>query len=371
MSAAGTSQIALAASGVGRKGVDEQLVGGRRLDMRAFDFERVGAAQGGRFRNLGLLRRLAAHLDGGIRRLHLVRKRRNRDRGTCGFVPYGIGVSDANELLRREVHEKCSVRMRPHVVLVAFARFNEMVHHAQHERRIGSRPNGHPLIRFGRGAREAGIDHDELATGLLGIEYEMHFLHVRLGIVAAEHDDGLGSDEVLPRTCILLHAQRGQKAHVATVVPHDAEVRERGAVVRHSQKRIDDLREYAVIAGHAEKRVSRRAVRVHVALHVLMDEVDGLLPADALELPCSALADALHGVFHAVRRIDALKGVRDAAQAYAMVCVVRKISRLHLHDCIVFHESVDTAASHAVRRAHGTHDPVVFGLTAPRLPDPG
>ena len=152
------------------------------------------------------------------------------------LIPNQVVVALAQQLAGGGVYEECSVGVRAHEVLIVAAGGNDVIHHAEDQSRVGAGANGNPPVCLRRSAREARVHYDEFRAGLLRVEEEMGFLHVGFGVVAAEHDNGLSSNEIFPAAAILLHAERRKEAHVACVVTHDAKVSEGGAVVGHGKQ---------------------------------------------------------------------------------------------------------------------------------------
>ena len=244
---------------------------------------------------------------------------------------------------------------------------DDALHHGENHRGVGAGANRDPPVGLGGGAGETRVDHDELGAGFLGVKDEVHVLHVGLSVVAAEHDDALGALHVLPLVGLLHDVERGEVRQVHGKVAHDAEVGDLGGVegVRHHVAVL--LMAHAIVAGHAEERVGLGAVGVHVVLHLLMDELESLVPGDALELAGAALADALHGVLHAVGGINALHGVGDAAQADAPVRGIGVLGGLDLLDDVVLHIGLDAAAADAVGGTHRAGGLIVGYLTCGKV----
>ena len=244
---------------------------------------------------------------------------------------------------------------------------DDALHHGENHRGVGAGADRDPPVGLGGGAGEARVDHDEFGAGFLGVEDEVHVLHVGLSVVAAEHDDALGALHVLPLVGLLHDVERGKVRQVHGKVAHDAEVGNLGGVegVRHHVAVL--LMAHAVVAGHTEERVGLRPVGVHVVLHLLMDELESLVPGDALELAGAALAHALHGVLHAVGGVNALHGVGDAAQADTPVCGIGELGGLDLLDDVVLHIGLDAATADAVGGAHRAGGLVVGYLTCGKV----
>ena len=345
-------------------GINDRLERGGNLDVGAIDFHGIGARNCCSFGHLAFLGNVAGNGDGGIDGLQRIVECGDFNGLVRLFVPYEVFAIAHNELLSRFVNQERSVGGGADVVLVDFVVIDDPLHHAEHERGVGAGTNGNPPVGLGGCARAARVDDDDLCARFLGVEDEVHFLLVGFSVVAAEHDDRLRAEHVFPVGGILLNAHGRDPAHVAAEVAHDAEVRPLGTVVGVRHHGREALRHDAVVANHGDPGVGRGAVFLDIGGHFLVDEVDGLFPADALPFAGAALGalDALHGVLHPVGRVDALHGIGDAAQANAVVAGVGEIGRLNLDDGVVFDERVDAAAADAVRCACATADFVVFGL---------
>ena len=358
------------AGSLGRPGLerlDKQLVAGLHGHGRTVNLDLELAVEGGAVGHDASLGHVGVELNRRIGGLVLSRDGSNGHGRAGSLVPHQVVLAVHDVHLGLDVYQEGKVGVVADVVLVNMALVDDALHHGKNHRGVGAGADRNPPVSLGGGAGETRVDHDELGAGFLGVKDEVHVLHVGLSVVAAEHDDALGALHVLPLVGLLHDVERGKVRQVHGQVAHDAEVGDLGGVegVRHHVAVL--LMAHAVVAGHAEERVRLGAVGVHVVLHLLVDELESLIPGDALELAGAALAHTLHGVLHAVGGVNALHGVGDAAQADALVCRIGVLGGLDLLDDVVLHVRLDAAAADAVGGAHRAGGLIVGYLTCGKV----
>lgn len=187
------------------------------------------------------------------------------------------------------------------------------------------------LARLGRAGAE-GQDERGVVGG------------VERGAREGAHADGVGNDHLHLHGAVVAVA-----AQVTAEAVHEARQRTRrgGAHARR--------------VGDVDRLV---AVRVDDALELAGDGVDGLVPADLLELALTALPDALHGVVDAVG-VGKPTTVGATAQAGAGLHVLEipVLGRVRVDpdDLVVFHMELKRATAGAVDGAASPRD-LLLGL---------
>ncbi|MNS87821.1 hypothetical protein D3C72_1217760 [compost metagenome] len=232
------------------------------------------------------------------------------------------------------------------VLLVFPAVLEDVVQHPKEERDVGTRANAHIVLRLGRGARVARIDHDHLAAVLLGVQQVQHRHRVRLRRVGAD----------IQRRFRVLHivVRVGHR----TVAPGVGHARHRGGVAdarlvvgvvgaeeRHPLAQQVGL--LVAVLGRADEEHRVRAGLLADLLHLRGDLVQRLVPADALVLA----VDQLHRVLEPVFAVAVLAQRRALGAVRAQVDG-RVEHRLLAHPHAVLDHRVGRAADRAVR-AHG------------------
>ena len=224
-----------------------------------------------------------------------VSRGRSSDGGVGGLVPHEVvAFGVAQVLLGVLVDEVRCAALRDELVGCLAVVGDDPVHHAQGQRGVGLRVDGNPLIGHGGCGALARVDDDDLAAGLLGGHVVAQLGGVGVGDVAAPHDEQLRVEVVTRVVRAAAGAEAHGHAHGGAAVAHDAfDVPRRGAdaggIARGSLP--------AHLAQVARERVERglRGVLGDDGVELLGDEVHGLVPANALKLARTALADALHG----------------------------------------------------------------------------
>ncbi len=232
---------------------------------------------------------------------------------------------------------------------------DEVVGDAGHQRGVGARVDGQPLVGVAHdGVVHAVVDHIDLRARALA---QVHPVVVRgqaalarLGGAGAEDEHELG---------VLGGLERAAAGVLAAVhVRRDAGDLRGGVAVVEVQVAAHQV-EQAVERARRGSRHAGGVGHVHSLVAVLLDDLlelgggqlDGLVPADLLELALAALADALHGIAQAVGA-GKPAAVAAAAQAGAGLRIievrVRARAGIHPHDLVIAHVELERAAAGAV-----------------------
>ena len=255
-------------------------------------------------------------------------------------------------------------------LLVVQALLHDDVGHGVHERVVGGGQEGNPLVgQLDGGVGVARVDDDELAAVLL---------HLAV-VVVRQAEDGLGR-VVAPEDHELRALEAGQTAAGVRDAEHG---RRGGARVAHGHRvvaadvaagHIAEARgqigthDVAARVARADLHVARkRAVLAQDALVLADDVVDGLVPADLLELALATFAGALRGMLQTVGMVLPF-AVRAAAHAglaaRGLLVGLERVARVDLRDGAVLDVRLDEALAAAVERRARVHHlrAVVGGL---------
>ncbi len=238
------------------------------------------------------------------------------------------------------------------------------------QRGVGAGTDGQPLVRVSRARLvHAVVDVDDLAAAagdglahLREVPHGVRAAHAGFRRAVAEHHHevggalGLGergSVHVVVRAALAaVHEGQRHLQHVGGVVVRLVDVAAQQA--QQAQTRL--LAGGGVHAGGVVHVDGVVTVRVDDALQLAGDGVDGLVPADLLELALATLADALHGLRQAVGAVDpATHGA--AAQAGARLQIdVAGVVGLHVDDLAVLGVPLEDAVAAAVDVALAPRD---------------
>ena len=228
-----------------------------------------------------------------------------------------------------------------HEVVVVEVLLDEDVRHGHGQGGVGAGAHAQPHLGAGGQPREGRVDGDHLGTALHAVDDPMAEEVVGVGnnsVAAPVHDDlrtaPLGTFLVVAILELLrhigdhevaVHGSHGGRtraeARVACKIAH-GEVR--GAERRMCQ--IGDL--VAVVAAGADVADDGLGtVVLPDGADLLLDDVEGLVPADLLPLVLAALAGALHGMAQARRVVDEL---RHFEAAHAQRALVKRVLRVAL-----------------------------------------
>ncbi len=271
--------------------------------------------------------------------------------------------------------------MRAQERLVGFTVLDELVDQSRAQGRVGARAYGQPLVGMRAGGLvQAVVDVDDLAPARLHTLAHLRELptlvgaaHTRLGRAVAEHDDQVrvpgrlakrrGVDVVVGRKGRGLLAERlvdlrlGVYVGAAPVhVGHDHLQHVRGvvgALVHETAEQAEQpvVGRLARRAVHARRVVDEDGLRAVVLvdlLQLVVDGLDRLVPADALELALAALSRALHGVQQAVRVVHPAAQAASAQAGARLEVVVAYVVGLHVGDLAVAHVPLEDAIAPAV-----------------------
>ncbi len=296
--------------------------------------------------------------------------RAGRPRGTRR--EFGVGhVGGQEQLARIAAHEQRRVRPLAHERLVVAAFRDQEVDEAERQRAVGARPHLQEHVGAGGGADAARIDDHQLGAARLRGDHvlsETQEVAVRVG---APEEDAAAVGEIGHGQAV--GAERvGGGAGVARPL---AEVRGADHVWRAEQGRQApqprlDLVEPGAAAGALAERHGARAVGGAHGQQLRRDEVERLVPGDALPagVGVGLGARAAHGVVHALGLVEELRGGPSFGADGAAVRVGR--IRVDAEDAVAGHRrdgrAVDRAqpavASHRPRRralVHGHHPPPI------------
>ena len=236
------------------------------------------------------------------------------------------------------------------------------VGHGVHEGGVGAGADGDPLVGVGGGAgREARVDDHHARAALLdGVDHVPGVAGARgavLGEVVAKQHDELGVGQVACQVARALAVHVGQGVLGLRRAVAAAQREEAAVYVDEPHEEVADvLRDDAGGRGHGN---GLGPVGVQHAPVVLGDDVDGLVPADALELAAAALAHALERVVEAVGVVDPLAHGATAQAGAQLVVAERVVAggvRLDPGDLVVLHVQAQGAAAVAVDRAVAPDD---------------
>ena len=214
------------------------------------------------------------------------------------------------------------------------------------QRSIGARVNGEPFVGVTRGRfTKAVVDEYHGNSGFAGFRHFVdlaHAAHARLAAAAAEEHAAIC---VFDGRCVA--SQAASAVEVYGVKPEkivcslgNLTVRFRivGAQIATCQIH-KTLNGVVARAGCAIVK-GLGAVRVKGVLPFFCDDVESLVPADALEFAAAALADALHGVLKALRAVYPLanrtgfqaRPERDAAEFRVPIVIVAGPAKCSVHN---------------------------------------
>ena len=226
-----------------------------------------------------------------------------------------------------------------------------MIGHGQHERAVGARPDGNVDVGVHGRRGELRVDGDELGALLARLAHVLPCVHVRLCGVAAPGDDGLGIDRV-GEIVALVAEQRGlhMLLHRVGARPEDDRARGRAeAAVRNGHEAAHGAVQRAVGAVGRPEAQRRAAVLGQGRLHLAGDDLERLVPLDALPFARAALSDALQGVLQTVGVVDALRLAEALdAQAAAMRVLARVFHCGNLDGAAFAHGHLQRTAAAAV-----------------------
>ena len=298
----------------------------RNVDVARDGLERQDAVTG--LHAVGLL--IDAQAPGDLRRLRLgVGARRLADE-------VGVHARDLGSLLHRhgrhalgELFEAVAPFLDEIVVVEVFG--NDDVEHGHGQRRVGARTQPQMPVGARRHPIHARLDAHELGAAAHHVDGGMAEQAVavgRQGLLGPEHDE-LGQLEhrvvvASRRAARVVHlgirgAQHVRGAGDARDVARVAGLRVAGVRRADAGLRIGREHGAAFAAGAAHDEDGFGPVVLLVVGHLLGNEVECLVPGDALPLVLAAvLAGALHGIAHAVRVVHVVAD-GEAANAQAAV----------------------------------------------------
>ena len=225
-----------------------------------------------------------------------------------------------------------------HELLVVQAAVDEHVAHGQHQRQVGARVDGQPLVGEGDGVVQARVDQHDVRAVLVRLLQGVQLARADgVGVAAADEHAGLGVldvGQVVARADDLREA--GVLRHVA------------GGAVRVHVGAAERLHEALGVIGAGRARVLDHgqglgAVGADDGLDLLGDLGVGLVPADLLEL---ALGVLLQGVGQAVLGVgDGRVAVCAAAQRALAVGMAGLAD--HLGELAVDHVPLEPALGRA------------------------
>ena len=223
------------------------------------------------------------------------------------------------------------LREIPYGVRAAHAGLGRAV--AEHDHEVGC------AFRFGKRTRVDGIVRAEFRCGFAERCVIALFVKVRAAAVHERHD-GLQHVGRIVVALVGVAAEQAQKALPA--LPSGAAVHARGVV-------------------HVDGLV---AVLFDSVLQLVGDGLDGLVPADFLELPFASLARALHGVHEAVGAVDPAAHGASAQAGAALQVAITQVVRFHIENLAVFRVPLEDAVAAAVDVALAPMDLVGGGGSA-------
>ena len=316
-----------------------------RLVRNALDLERALDGRVGSLRKRGLVaRRLVPHHDridlGGLAGLRV-------DGTLCGGDAEIAQAQVRAVLLHQERRHRAALHVRDvHQVVL-----DDVVGHGQHHGAVGTGGDGHVGVGMRGGSRELRIDGDELRALLARLAHVLPCVHVCLCRVAAPGDDGLGIDCV-GEVVALVAEQRGLHVLLRRVGARPEDDRARGraeAAVRNGHEAAHGAVQRAVGAVGRPEAQRRAAVLGQSGLHLAGDDLERLVPLDALPFARAALSDALQGVLQTVGVVDALRLAEALdAQAAAMRVLARVFHCGNLDGAAFAHGHLQRTAAAAV-----------------------
>ena len=229
---------------------------------------------------------------------------------------------------------------------------------------VGARTDGQPLVGMARRAFvEAVVDVDDAAAALIDslahageIPHDVRPAHARFSGAVAEHHHEVGVElgfghrrrEHVVVGAAILAVQKRQcgREHVRRVVVHAAQ-----AASQHVEQTRRGVARRGVHARSVDFVDGLVAVRVDDALELAGDGVDGLVPADLLELALTALADALHGLRQAVGVVEPAAHGAAAQAGACLQGVVAGVVGFHVDDLAIAAVPLEYAAAAAVHIA--------------------
>ena len=260
----------------------------------------------------------------------------------------GLGVGARRHVhqarTRFRIDEERQRRVGEHVLAIEQVLVQDVLRHAEEERRVGAGPQVHPLVGLARRGAEARVQADELRARLLRVQHTARPGEARLHQVRVGQNDH-GSLGPLPYGVLREHADPGREGHdLPVALAHVVAVHAAGLGPQHAgQKRWEALRG---LGGELDPQ-GILAVLVLDGLEVLGDHLEGLLPADGLELAASPLAHALHGALNTRLAVDVLH-LGKALQAHVLETMVLIGARLDHREPPVTHSALQHAIAQAM-----------------------
>ena len=274
-----------------------------------------------------VLHRHAAHLRGALRR-------------------------PRQRLFAQTIRAFHAVDMAGHIVFVDPAVHEQLVHQRQRQRAVAAGAQRQVAVALVGGLGAAGVDAPQLGAVALGLLREAPEVQVRRDRVAAPDDDEAAAREVF-KVHAKLAAERGLQRGAAgrgadgAVEPRGAEAVEEA---RGHAFALHEAHRAGIAVRHDRLRLARRD-----RTQALGDDVQRIVPADALEAARALGADAAQRMQHALGMLDALGIARHLRAQRAMRRRVRRVA-LDADDAAALHADADRAGVGAVMRAGGVDD---------------
>ena len=356
-------------------GILRQAEGGAGDDVAAGNVEVAGDAPevGDRLRDRGALR---AHVDGqtpldgggAVRGVSLRRLVDDILRDPCDLADL------VERILLRALGELVeAVAPLFHELVVIPVVFDDEVDHAERQRRVRAGADLEKMLGVGGEVGPARVDADDFTAALHAVDDPCAHKAVRAadaGVLAPD-DDILRH---LPaRIVVALFKHLGAVGDAGVAVDHAHSSEARGVAGLAREAKLAPVRAAVSIAEVRDRTADIAPGALHeddglrseIALELLelfLDDVERLVPCDALEFAAAALADALHRVKEAVLVVKILRHCEQTRAAAPLVPRMAGVA-LDLDDLAVL--DVDFCAAAAVaagtgRPYCGIYDLVVF-----------